>query len=262
MLSLSGFILAESHTETTRMEKTFVIFMITLLCNTSNCASNNCKSLDFVISFRGRYCPMEGRIIANISWHQCKLSCLQTARCEAANYNLSFNICSYVSTPCAKAISHPGMAYISFTGKQPQQCIEWIPKVNVNPMDDRLVTEDKTRYIIRMQKNGNDYIGHLLVGYYRCISADDQGSFKSPPGSYPCQYLRIQEGCTVLYVTYELGTRLPPNTLIGGYTAEGVPLYIGRPVGDSVSGYYIQGTNRVITGRGIFTENVEILASL
>ena len=247
---------------TQRMKKNLVIVVFSLLCNTQTNSHSKCKSLDFVNSFQRRYCPTGGGITANILWHQCKLSCLQTPKCNAVNYNFSSNYCTHVTTPCTKAIGHPEMAYVLFTGRQPQQCIEWIPKTNSLPLSGRLMSEDNRRYIIRMQKNGNDYIGHLLVGYDVCISRDDRREFKSSSGSHPCQYLRISEDCSVMYVDYVLGTLLPPNALIGGHTAEGFPLYIGREDGDAVTGYYIPGTNRLITARGIATGNVKLLVSL
>ena len=241
------------------------MFMILLLPNTSDC-SFGCTSMEFVSPFRGRYCPTEGRVIADLSWHQCKLFCLQTARCEAINHNFSFNICTHITAPCPEAISHLEMAYILFTGRQPHQCIEWIPQDNAYPVGDRLMAASVRRstirrYTIRMQKNGSDYIGHLRAGYDSCLARDDQGAFRSDSG-YPCQYLRISEGCTVFYVAYKLGSPLPLNAVIGGYTAEGASLYIGRPSGSTITGYYIQGTNILINEKGIYIENVEILVSL
>ena len=167
-----------------------VTFMLLLLPKTSECLLD-CTSINFFSLFRGRYWPTEGRVIADVSWHQCKLFCLQTATCQAVNHNFSFNICTHITTPCPEARSHPEMAYILFTGKQLHQCIEWIPKDNGHLVDDRLLTANDTisstisRYTTRMQKNGSDYIGHLRVGYDRCIARDDQGVFRSDSG-YPC----------------------------------------------------------------------------
>ena len=71
-----------------------------------------------------------------------------------------------------------------------------------------------------------------------------------------CQYLQIREGCTVSYVDYKLGTTLLPNALIGGYTAEGLPVYI-RP-----SAYYIPGSNRLVRPGGIIRGKGRLLVSL
>ena len=132
-------------------------------------------------------------------------------------------------------------------------------------MRDRYVTEDNIRYAARMQKDGTDYICQLRIDLNICYSRDDEGFFKNTDG-YPCQYLRIRDGCTVIFVEYELGTPVPPSALVGGYSAEGLPVYIGRGFMTDSSysryGYYIPGSNSLVDRKHNFTENVGLLVSL
>ena len=237
-----------------------VAFVSTLLMGRIGCSHNKCKSYAFTQPFLGSYCPAEGNTIQSVSWHQCKLYCLQTSSCQSLNYDFTDKICTYFTATCPKAMSHPTMAFKLFTGKHPEQCIEWIPKLEGHPKrDSRSVTEDNRRFLARMQKDGNDFISHMLMTV--CYSRDDDGAITSRNG-YPCQYLRVRHGCTVYYVTYELSTPLPPNALVGGYTAEGIPVYIGIEDGGARPGYYIPGSNRLVSSGGIFTDDVKLLVSL
>ena len=78
------------------------------------------------------------------------------------------------------------------------------------------MTKTNKRFVARMQKDGTDYIG-LMYTNLKCYARDDDRIFKSVHG-YPCQYLRIRDGCTAHYVNYKVGTPLPHNVLIGGRT--------------------------------------------
>ena len=175
-------------------------FTFNLLCGTGICMQNICLSREYTIPLSGRYCPNAGVIAPpNLSWHQCKLYCLQTASCEAVNYNFTANNCIQLAATCPKAINYPGMAFALFTGRQPEQCLEWIPKEDGHPVGDRSVTEENSRFVARMQKDGSDFVCYLGLTNYQCLSSNDNGRIKSLDG-YPCQYLRIRDVCTVMYV--------------------------------------------------------------
>ena len=242
-----------------RMGNNVVILIFNLLCNTATASENNCESHDFANPFEGRYCPTQGIITPILSWPQCKLFCLQTSSCQAVNYNLTNNICTYLTATCPKAIMHPDMTFVLFTGTPSEQCMEWIPTRDARPPGYRSVTEDNIRFVARMQKDGNDFVGYWLMYDRNCYAVDDVKQFNG----YSCQYLRIRDGCTVYNVNYEFGAPLPSNALIGGYTVQGLPLYIGRINERAmVPGYYIPGSNRLAAGNGFETTNVKLLVSL
>ena len=240
-----------------RMKSSLLIFGFGLLCNPAKC-TDKCESHDLSEPFHGRYCPKEGIITPNLSWHQCKLLCLHKSTCQAVNYDPSANLCIHFIETCPLAISHPNMAFVLFTERQADQCMEWVPIEDGNPARDRSVTVDNERFAARMQNDGTDFIGFFRASQYDCYSRHDEG-FKNSDG-YPCQYLRIRDGCTVYFVDYEIGTPLPHNAMIGGYTAVGLPVYIGcreiRP------GYYIPGSSGVIIYNKIVVVNVKILVLL
>ena len=241
------------------MRTQLVILAFSLLCNTSRCWHSECRTHDVIHPFLGHYCPADGIITTNLSWHQCKLFCLYTSSCQAVNYNFTDNLCTHYTATCPKATSSSDMAFALLTGIRQEQCIEWIPKENGHPERDRYVTEDNERYAIRMQKDGADYIGHLIIN--TCYSRDGEGSFMDR-GGYPCQYLRIRDGCTVVFVNYEIGAPVPPSGLIGGYTAEGIPVYIGLEHRNPRYGYHIAGSNSLVNADKFITGNVRLLVAL
>ena len=245
------------------MKTLAVILELHLLFVTIVCSQNKCSSIDSKNPFHGRGCPTEGIIKPNLFWHQCKMFCLNTASCQAINYNFTENVREYFTVSCTKAISHPDMAYLLFTERQPQQCIEWVPRGNGNPADDdRSVTEDNRRFVARMQTAGNDWVGHQNgAGRQACFAHDDKGHINT---SYdlPCQYLRVRRGCTVYYVDYELGAPLPRTAVIAGYTVGGLPVYIGIADGDARSGHYIPGSKALIMAFGNATENLKLLLAV
>ena len=245
------------------MNSLAVILELHLLFITRVCSQNKCLSIDSANPNYGRVCPAEGIVKPNLSWHQCKMFCLNTANCQAINYNFTENVCEYFTISCTKAISHPDMVCVLFTGRQPQQCIEWVPRENGNPADDdRSVTEDNRRLVARMQTAGNDWVGHQNgIGRQACFAHDDKGHIYTRY-DLPCQYLRVRRGCTVYYVDYELGAPLPRTAVIAGYTAEGFPVYIGIEDGDPRSGHYIPGSKALIMAFGNATENIKLLIAV
>ena len=240
-----------------RMKTSLLIFEFVLLCNTVTCSTENCKSHDST-PFNGWYCPTEGIITPDLPWHQCKLFCLQKSSCQAVNYDFTANLCTQFTATCPLAVNHPNMALALFTGRKIEQCIEWIPKEDGNPAEDRSVRVGNNRYVARMQRDGSDFVGHLRADRDDCFSRQDVG-FQSSDG-YPCQYLRIRDGCTVYFVSYESSATLPPNALIGGYTAEGLLIYIGKK--GMISGYYIPGSSGVVNWQGVHSEGIQILVLL
>ena len=249
-------LLTESQASTrSRMKASMLISAFGLLCNTSTCSTNKCESHVFSQPFHGRYCPTESIITPNLLWHQCKLFCLHKSTCHAANYNFTANLCTHFTETCPLAISEPSMAFVLFTERQADQCMDWIPKEDGDPTRDRSVTVDDERFAAKMQKDGNDHIGFFRTSLDDCYSRHDAG-FKYSDG-YPCQYLRIRDGCTVYFVDYEIGTPLPHNAMIGGYTAVGLPVYIGRK--GPKPGYYTPGSSGLIIYNNIVAADVKIL---
>ena len=234
--------------------RNLIILIVYLPSIASTALHDGCESYRSMNSFRGLYCPIEGIIIPNLAWHQCKLVCLQTSSCQAVNYDFTASLCIHFAATCPQALNHPGMAFGLFTGRQPHECLEWISVGSFSR--DRLVTMDTARFVARLQKDGNNLGGYYYELQNGCLARDDDG-WIFPHNGHPCQCLRVRDGCTVYYTNYEIGSPVPPNTVMSGYSATGVPIYLGR-VGKDL-GYYIAGSNNLMTYTRIYTGNVMLL---
>ena len=255
------FLFPEKTRHWIRMKGPIVISIFHLLFSAARCCDSKCISYKFNNPFPGRYCPKGSVNNLNLSWHQCKQFCLQSYSCQAVNYNFTDNLCSYFSETCTIAISSPYMAFVLFTKKRPEQCIEWIPIQDRHPQTDRSATEDNVRFVTRLQKDGNDYVGYWRTDWTECKSRDDRGPINLM--HLLCQYLRIRDGCTIYYVGYERGAPMPPNAVIGGHIAGGLPVYIGRQMPPSNAvGYYILGSKEFVTPWSYSTGKVKIMVTL
>ena len=225
---------------------------------------DRCESYNLTNLFHGRYCPTGGGTTTKgLAWHQCKLFCLHTPSCQAVNYNFTANLCTHFTATCPLAIRAPSMAFWLFTRKQPHECLEWIPKPDRGFSGDRSVTYDNLRFVARMQKDGNDFGAYFYPKNYRCFSRDDDAWIRNFDGGYPCQYLRIRDGCTVYSVHYKMGTPVPPNAVMSGYTATGLPIYIARrTINERTLGYYIAGSNKLYDFIGFHFGNAMLLVVL
>ena len=141
--------------------RNMAVFVFWLLCDAATHAYSTCKYYDSTRPFRGRSCPTNSIITLNLSWRECQLFCLHTSRCQAVIYNSTANRCGYYTTTCPKAKGHRDMAFGLFTGRQPHHCLEWIPKRNRDFPRNRLMTENNAKFAVRMQRDGNDYVGLL-----------------------------------------------------------------------------------------------------
>ena len=167
------------------------------------------------------------------------------------------------------AMSQPTMAFGLFSRRQPNHCIEWIPKPSSSRYFrwDRSVTVDNDNFVARMQKDGNYLVSVIPPLKNRCYGRDYDGNRYTSSGALPpCQYLYIRDGCTVYFVDYELGAPLPPNVVIGGYTSTGLPVYIGQHKDNGWrTGSYTAGSKRFLIYGGIYngyTEDVKVLVLL
>ena len=111
--------------------------------------------------------------------------------------------------------------------------------------------------------DGNDYVGNIYWNIHHCFAGTEKGLIYSKYiRDHPCQYLRVRDGCTVYYLVYELSSPVPHNALIGGYTEEGFPVYVGRELPGQDACSYIPNSNRAILGFSKGMENMGLLVVL
>ena len=211
-----------------------------------------CQLFEIAPQSIGRFCPTDEIPQRPVEAHECKYHCIQSKFCSAFNYNHTDKACTHITNPCAMALSYHDVQYTVFSQRPASQCYEWLfydTNLNVDDMEDRTIHTDRAEQkLSRLHKDGSDIVGYLIhvkrdcYGWYR--TAQIQRSY-----GLQCQYLRTKEGCTLFWVPYTVGSRIPPRSVIGGKMANGDVNYVVKldmfisPYIRHSAGYFTQGTS-------------------
>ena len=219
----------------------------------------DCNSYDMYASYvipGGRYCPTEGTALPNcLTIHQCKYLCLQSANCAAVNHNAADNVCTFLHNPCPLAHPLPGMEYFVFTLRPTHQCFQWVPYTSGDVTDDRMIASQiGAQMVSRIMYNRNYIIGYQYIPLGRCYTYTTvDNRIVSSRESSPCERLRIADECTVFWISYTAGDRIPARTVTGGHMANGEIAHVIKfdivYNGDTVtiSGYYTEGAPHAVS---------------
>ena len=201
-----------------------------------------CQSFESDLPLNGRYCPAEGLLLPNLPFHECKLICVERSNCAALNYNQTAGDCTHFTTLCMKAMEDPVMAFVILTPrKEPEQCYQW-KAFNLRAWDRALLLHDPKRYVLRLKRNGNYYVGYYLKVDDGCYARQEwvttQDYFTQDDG-FPCETLWINEGCTVYAQKYTLGDKIPERAVLAGPWSDGRKVVVAEV--RSRPAYYIEG---------------------
>ena len=242
----------------------WIIYILSIL----NFVDAKCKSYSLSIPYKGRYCTGEGLLIPHVLPQHCRYVCLQSATCNAYNYNNTDRTCTQFISPCSQAFSDLFMEYVVFTGKPSDQCYEWIPYVSGDAIDQRMtLTDAPSSTVARMQKNRHDIVGRFRS--YDSALPDCYaywwGQLKYTDG-YPCQRLGIMEGCTAFWVPYIARDPIPPRAVTGGHMADAKTVYVTKFDSSnavySLPGHYIEGADHTITVSGLIAVTSTVMEML
>ena len=214
--------------------------MLTLLVQSFWGATQPCQLIEITPVLSGKYCPVKGGTYFNLPLHYCRAMCMQARNCAAYNYNISDNTCSSLAATCPQPQSNPVMEFGMLTVRTPRECCHWIPFTRGAPRDERMVAEEQNpgRTVARTTNHGANYFGYHHDGNDACYIATSSTNGEKIDG-YPCQRLRVAEGCTVFWAPYIAGDPLPAKAVIGGKNADDDNVYVASMYGKC--GYYPHG---------------------
>ena len=219
---------------------------LVLFTSLSTISAEYCEEYSLIMSYGGRYCTGEGDSNLVMPAHHCQATCFQSATFNAYNYNVKKGICTCFTSPCLEAKSNPIMEFVVFTQRPYETSYEWVPYSSGDTADNRMIyTDDPRRMISRMQKNDNDFGCYFFTPHSNCFASTGFSSFHQKQG-YPCQRLRIKEGCTIFWVPYVARDPIPPRAVITGRMANGDRVYVtkfdyNQPPVQSLAGHYVEG---------------------
>ena len=227
--------------EVTRMKMCMALVMTLFL---STITTQTCELYSLSMSYKGRYCPGDGIATPLPEPHLCRLTCLQSPICMAYNFNETEKSCVFLTSTCPEAFVDPVMELVVFTQRPDEQCYEWITYNSGDALDERMVSQIG-RIVCRMKWSGNDIVCHWHEVYNVCF-AYFSSAFTSVQG-YPCERLRIMEGCVIYWVPYTARDRVPPRAVTAGQMASGVMVYVTKfdfihnNKRKNVPGHYVEG---------------------
>ena len=180
-------------------------------------STQQCQLLDSTSMLSGKYCPVNGVKSVNALPRHCRAICLQTQSCAAYNYNITDNTCTRLTATCPLAKSNPVMEFGKLIAKKNPDCHQWIPFTRGDPRDERMVSPDDSQHrtVARTVSAGAEHFGYYHEPQDACYVATSSNTSAKMTG-YPCQRLRIAEGCTAFWAPYAAGNPLPSNAFIGG----------------------------------------------
>ena len=101
-----------------------------------------------------------------------------------------------------------------------------------------------SKKVVRINIGGRYYPGY---GYPPglCRATDGSNAIHLDT-QYPCEGLRVKDGCTAAYVTYSAGEAIPPGAVVGGNWEDGRAMYVAsfhrsREPLAVFGGYYLEG---------------------
>ena len=199
--------------------------------------------------YSGRYCPGDGIETRHPLHHHCRYMCIQSKSCKAYNYNVIDGTCLRFTSPCAEALDDPIMEYMVFREEPADQCYEWVQYNAGDTIDQRIIHVRENIVISRMQRAGQDIVGYFVKPQRTCYAVWMGSQFGSSSG-YPCQLLRIKEGCTILWVPYIARDTIPPRAVMAGQMANGDTVFVTKFFTSTVAyigGHYVEGAAESIS---------------
>ena len=113
-------------------------------------------------------------------------------------------------------------------------------------------TDDPRHIICPMRNSGDDVVCYFNRPRANCYVSSGGSPFNSIDHGYPCERLRVKEGCTSFWIPYIARDPRPPRAVIAGHMVSGDRVYVTKfdyyhPPALSLSGHYVEGAENTIT---------------
>ena len=204
---------------------------------------SRCSNISATPRILGQYCKdVDAFALLFLLEHECTLTCAHKSTCAATNYNTVDNTCSMLPVTCSQTVIDPLMVYTVFTIDR-GECLKLQNYSSSTVLGGRMaMTTDHENFLCLSADSGNIYPGYIMPSQRRCLATDGVNRFFCASG-YPCQVLRVREGCTVAFVSYTAGDVLPHGAFAIKNPADGQLRYIAvlKTSFYFTAGYYTVG---------------------
>ena len=213
--------------------------------------SSNCNVFSTTPGYR---CFADKQVLYNITpthHYSCRLNCIMNKRCLYALHHVVRNYCLVSNGPCLWLEPDTNYTVTVYKAKPAHEYVEWVPKtrlINAARKRDTCVSWGNEHRVGRANVQSNLLLGH---GGSDTVYTVLNGGFTKSKAS---EWLDIQPGCKVAWITFTGGNPIPNIAVQGGYlynSGTPQPIYVmgAVKIGGSCTtyGYYDPGT-----GRGYF----------
>ena len=213
-----------------------------ILINLTPPALSKCDILSPVSYSAEQYCAdLDDVAVLNVFEWECRYICIQKARCGGIKYSPLKGTCILLeSCPLPGGSNSVLYTIISST----DECLEWLQ----SPEDRWVYTvyagDKDHKRVVRINVAGQYLPGYGYSSGF-CRATDGLNAIL-PRDPYPCEALRVKDGCTAAYVAYSAGEAVPPGAVVGGNRDDGRAMYVASfhnvwGTRNVLSGYYLEG---------------------
>ena len=208
-------------------------------------ALSECDILSPVSYSAEQYCAnLDNVTILNVAQWECRYICIQKARCGGIKYSPLKGTCILLEN-CALTDESNPVIYTIISSTEGSECLEWLQFPEDRWVHTKYGGDINWKKVVRVNVDGRYYPGYGYTSGY-CRATDGTKAIK-PTDQYPCEGLRVKEGCTAAYVTYSAGEVIPPGAVVGGRLVDGRAMYVAsfdniwKPQA-VLSGCYLEGS--------------------
>ena len=177
-----------------------------------------------------------------MAYPQCLWHCLWRNNCVILMYDAKHGYCLLASDLCLQAVSDVNVI-VTYLGPLHDNSLEWWNSTNEDNRNNDCIEwrrnqSDWPVNLVVVNDVGNDdnyAVARIGIGDILLPGAYRNGNTKSVMDhikhlTETGEYLLVQDGCSVMWAAWDStsGSDLPTSAIVGGYLANGSPLYVAK----------------------------------
>ena len=178
------------------------------------------------------YCPIDSKTVRfyRVSRHQCTQYFVSVLQCSVLSYHETKGMCMAHSEICVEMVQGTGRVFSSIMlyGSTKQECITWLSREGNLPDRERIVVMgDGKMYVGRLHHSDETLPGRLTAIKVKTVSLVNGPTTITENIDNPdVEYLVVSDTCSIIWVPYDTGNRMPSRAVVGGRKANGESFFV------------------------------------
>ena len=193
----------------------------------------HCTKYDISGTIVGYRCPdeFEAARLSRVQRHVCIQYCVQKVQCHMISFNNKEQLCLIYNRLCVETKHDLRFSSLVLHEAPRRNCIFWVGYEGSVPLEKRIIYTEAGKYsLVRFHYNGEMLPGRLL---YK-TSTQKVKTVKHKNGLYKVnedatndvEFLFVSETCSVAWVPYTAGRKMPSGVVKGGWKWNEQPLFV------------------------------------